>query len=118
MQNNKPNLKPIRKHLRNFSTPAEIELWKYLKGKQICNLKFRRQHSIDKYILDFYCPKLKLAIELDGEYHIYNEEYDRQRDANLINYGITTLRFENKIVFEHPDNILDDIKKYFEINNK
>ena len=83
MDSNQPRYIKKRKLLRNNSTPAECELWNYLKGRKISDLKFRRQHSIDNYILDFYCPQLKLAIELDGEYHIYNEEHDNLRDKKL-----------------------------------
>ncbi len=114
MKSNSRHLKLFRKQLRNHSTPAEIELWKYLKNKQIAELKFRRQHSIDNFILDLYCPKIQLGIELDGENHVYNEEYDNKRDQKLDSYNITILRYENVMVFEHPDNILDDIKKYYE----
>ncbi len=113
MHNNTPNLKNRRKHLRNYSTPAEIELWKYLKGKKAFNLKFRRQHSFDQYILDLYCPELHLAIELDGEYHIYNEEYDMKREQYLLMHEITIFRYENLMVFEHPQVILDDIYAYY-----
>ncbi|WP_143525188.1 endonuclease domain-containing protein, partial [Labilibacter marinus] len=66
MKSNRPELIKKRKQLRNNSTPAECELWNYLKGKKVCRLKFRRQYSVGKYVLDFYCPELKLAIELDG----------------------------------------------------
>ncbi len=112
MQKSKPNLIRRRKFLRTHLTPAEVELWKYLKGEQVCNLKFRRQHSIDNYILDFYCPKIKLAIELDGECHIYNEEYDSKRDEVIRSKGIEIFRYENLMVFEHPDVILNDIDEY------
>ena len=94
MKSNSPHLKLFRKRLRNHSTPAEIELWKYLKNRQIAELKFRRQHSIDNFILDFFCPQIKLGIELDGEQHIYNEEYDQKRDEILSSYNITILRYE------------------------
>ncbi len=114
MNSNRPELNKKRKYLRNNSTPAECELWNYLKGKRICNLKFRRQHSISNYILDFYCPQLKLAIELDGEYHVYNEEYDILRDKKLNILGITTLRYENLMVFEHPDVIIEDVQQFYE----
>ncbi len=117
MDSNKPNLKQRRKYLRNHSTSAEAELWKYLKSKQICNLKFRRQHSVDNYILDFYCPQLKLGIELDGEFHIYNEEYDLKRDLYLQNYGITIIRFENVMVFEHPDVIIKEIEEFYNLKS-
>ncbi|WP_430816615.1 endonuclease domain-containing protein [Carboxylicivirga sp. RSCT41] len=114
MKSNRPKMIYRRKLLRNRATPAECELWNYLKGKRICDLKFRRQPSIGQYILDFYCPQLKLAIELDGEYHVYNEEYDRLRDRNLSNMGIATLRYENLMVFEHPNVIIAEIKEFYE----
>ena len=56
-----------RNSLRNNSTAAESTLWKVLRNKQIEGLRFRRQHSIGPYIMDFYCPEIKLCIELDGE---------------------------------------------------
>ena len=67
--NNKPELKPLRKQLRNFSTSAEAVLWTHLQKSQLQNRKFRRQHSIGNFIADFYCPSEKLVIELDGEDH-------------------------------------------------
>ncbi|TRX72477.1 endonuclease domain-containing protein [Carboxylicivirga sp. M1479] len=109
MKTNKPELKTFRRHLRNNSTSAEIELWRHLKGKQVANFKFRRQHSIDNYILDFYCPQLKLGIELDGEYHAMSEKYDSIREGVLKQNGITILRYENRMVFEHLDTILMDV---------
>ena len=113
MDHNKPNLKQRRKYLRNHLTPAEATLWKFLKSKQVNNLKFRRQHSVDHYILDFYCPELKLAIELDGDFHFYNQESDIKRDQYLRNLGITILRFENRMVFEHLDVIIREIKEVY-----
>ena len=81
------------------------------------NLKFRRQHSCDKYVLDFYCHQLKLTIEMDGEYHVYNEKHDSLRDEKLDSSGITTFRYENRMVFEHPKLIIDDIKALYQNNN-
>jgi len=68
--NNLPNLKQSRKDFRNNLTPAEIKLWKCLQNKQLDGKKFRRQHSIGSYIIDFDCPSEKIAIELDGQFHI------------------------------------------------
>ncbi len=117
---NKPNhnnkyLKDYRIELRNNLTPAEARLWSILKSKQLEGRKFRRQHSIDNFIVDFYCPKEKLVIELDGEVHNnpVSEEKDAQRDLILENYGITVLRFENKMVFEQQDMVLNAIKREF-----
>ena len=103
LQNNKPSLKKFRKELRNNLTPAEALLWKCLKNKQLEGKKFRRQHSINNYILDFYCSSEKLAIELDGEgHHKPNQsEYDCNRDLFLNSYGIRILRFENREIFQN-----------------
>ena len=73
---NKSDVTDNRKELRNHSTPAEAILWRMLKGKQIAGLKFRCQHSVGPYVLDFYCPQIKLAIELDGEVHNRQQDYD------------------------------------------
>ena len=105
-------LKESRRLLRSNGTPAEGRLWNLLKGKKIANLQFRRQYSIDRYILDFYCPALKLAIDLDGDYHFNGVvcERDYVRDKYLLeNFGIHTIRFENKIVFEQPQSIINAI---------
>ena len=108
---NCPETKAHRRELRSNATPAERALWNWLKGKQIRGLQFRRQFSVG-YILDFYCPTLKLAIELDGDYHYHmlKPEQDWKRDQELLlNHDIRTLRFENRIVFEHPRVIIDAI---------
>lgn len=112
---NKKYLKNYRKDLRNNLTSAEAKLWSLLKSKQLEGRKFRRQHSIDNFIIDFYCPKEKLVIELDGQVH-YNpvsEGKDYKRDLILKNYGITVLRFENKMIFEQQEIVLNAIKEEF-----
>ena len=94
--------KESRRELRTNMTIAEAALWKLLKNKNVAGLQFRRQFSIDRYILDFYCPELKLAIELDGDYHYHMSQprADYIRDKYLSeNFGIKTLRFENEVVF-------------------
>ncbi len=113
--NNKKILKTFRRRLRKNLTPAESKLWRYLQNKQLDGRKFRRQHSVNNYILDFYCPSEKLAIELDGEVHNIETqaEYDNERDLFLFHYGIKVLRFENKAVFENLENLIDCIKKEF-----
>lgn len=110
---NKSELIGLRKELRNHSTLAEATLWKMLKGAQIDNLKFRRQHSVGPYILDFYCPQIKLAIELDGEIHNRQADYDQQRTYFLNKVkGIEVLRFENRMALEEPERILKEIEEY------
>jgi len=93
--------------------PTEVQLWKLLKNKQVEDLKFRRQHSIENYIVDFYCPELKLAIELDGQYHASYamQTLDQERNIQIQKFGITVLRFENKVVFEQPEEIINQIRK-------
>ncbi|MEE4116337.1 MAG: DUF559 domain-containing protein [Marinilabiliaceae bacterium] len=115
-RSNRNYLKAYRKELRNKSTSAEAELWKYLKGKQLNGKKFRRQHSINKYIVDFYCSEEKLIIELDGEshgeYHRTYEDTDRDNKLKTMDYKI--LRFENRMVFQDLEYVLSEIEKQFE----
>lgn len=113
--NNLPHLKTFRKNLRNNLTPAEAKFWKVVQNKNFEGRKFRRQHSVGSYILDFYCPSEKLAIELDGEVHFgaAAREYDYERRLFLEHYGIKVLRFENKLVFEDLEWVLGVIKGNF-----
>jgi very-short-patch-repair endonuclease len=110
-----PHLKTFRTILRTKLTPAEAFLWKQIQNSKFENQKFRRQHSIGNYIVDFYCPKQQLAIELDGEVH--NSEAaqvcDEERDLFISYYGILVLRFENKQVFDNLEAVLETIKSHF-----
>jgi very-short-patch-repair endonuclease len=113
--NNLPHLKTFRITLRKNLTPAEATLWKFLKGSKLEGRKFRRQHSVGNYILDFYCPSERLAIELDGEVH-FNEramEYDYERKLFLNSFDIKVIRFENRLVFEETEYVLNRIVSYF-----
>jgi very-short-patch-repair endonuclease len=81
---------------------AEVIIWSQIKNKQRLNSRFLRQFSIGKYILDFYCPYIKLAIEIDGDSHFKNKEksvYDIIRENYLKQFGITILRFTNYDVY-------------------
>lgn len=106
--------KELRKQLRNNATPAEKKLWEALKGKQLDGFKFRRQHSIDRYILDFFCPTANLAIELDGDSHYTDEakEYDQIRDNYLQSVGINVIRYSNQEIYENLEGVLEDIRSY------
>ena len=108
-------LKDKRKELRNNLTPAEAFLWKKLQRSQLCGRKFRRQHSIGPYVLDFYCSTEKLGIELDGLAHFNVEAAikDKKRTEYLIEMGIDVIRFENWQVFECTEEVLAEIKKKF-----
>jgi len=108
---NHPHLVERRKALRNHATKAEKFLWAALKKRSLSGRKFRRQHSIGNYIVDFYCPEEKLIIELDGETHnnSVQEEYDTHRTQFFKQLGLAILRFENKTVFESRDMVLETI---------
>lgn len=108
---NIPEQKDQRKALRNNMTPAEATLWQALKGRGVGGLKFRRQQGIGPFILDFYCPKHKLGVELDGTSHDHKYEYDEQRTAFLMKQGIRILRFSNEQVFYSLPAVLSEIGK-------
>jgi len=112
---NYKHLEKRRKDLRNNSTTAEAFLWKYLQQKKLEGKKFRRQHSITNYIVDFYCPSEKLIIELDGEIHnnIVQQKHDFERTQNLELLGFIEIRFENKLVFKNLNEVLEEIKSHF-----
>ena len=112
---NKKYLKNRRQELRNNATSAEAFLWKYLSKSQLENRKFRRQHSIENYIVDFYCASEKLIIELDGNVHNnpIGSERDAKRDEHLKELGFKVLRFENKLVFEDLEGVLKTISEIF-----
>ncbi len=112
---NLKNLRDNRKKLRNSLTPAEAKLWSLLKNSQLENRKFRRQHSVGPYVLDFYCPSEKLCIELDGSVHFTDSgyEYDTARTEYLEALDIRVMRFENKDVFENTEGVLEEIRRSF-----
>jgi len=99
------------RELRQESTEAEKLLRVELRNKKLSGLKFRRQHPIDKFVLDFYCHERKLAIELDGSIHDVklNKEYDEARAAMLGGLGIYTLRFRNDEVINNIESVLQKI---------
>jgi len=96
--------------MRVNPTPAEKLLWSELKEKKLDGYKFRNQRPIHRYILDFYCVKKLLAIEIDGDIHKQRLDYDEYRDAFLKSIGIETLRFKNEEIIENIDNVLDAIR--------
>ncbi|WP_084435762.1 endonuclease domain-containing protein [Desulfomicrobium escambiense] len=114
-ENNLPSLRTFRRELRKHLTPAEAKLWAHIKSSQLEGRKFRRQHSVGRYILDFYCPQERLAVELDGEVHSFvsAQERDLERDCFLNTQGIKVLRFENKVVFQDVEAVLIEIHRHF-----
>src|SRR6185369_11207493 len=113
---NNSEMKQLRKSLRNGATPAEVKLWNALKQNNLSGYKFRRQHSVGRYIVDFYCSSQRLAIELDGDSHFTDEamDYDRERTMFLNALNIRVLRFLNTDVQENLDvvceRILEELK--------
>ena len=104
-------LKDRRKELRNNATKAEKILWYELKGSKLEGFKFIRQYSAGPYILDFYCPKIRLAIELDGSQHREKgaKLYDQDRDSYLKSVNIKTIRFWNDELITNSNIVLNEI---------
>lgn len=115
-----PRLSDRRCTLRNNATSTEKYLWNFLKSKQLLGRKFRRQHSIGSYIVDFYCASEKLTIELDGEVHNHPNQiiYDRRRDAFLKKLGFRILRVDNELVFCNVMEVLRLIAARFDVSRK
>lgn len=110
-----PSVQTIkRKELRNHGTDTEAALWKILKGSKVGGYKFRRQHGIGPYIMDFYCPLLHLCIELDGESHDepMSDVRDEIRTIYLQQQGITVIRFRNEVVYRNPNAIIGEILRF------
>ena len=89
-----PKLKEYARQLRNNSTLSEVLLWQKIKNKAL-GVQFHRQVPLKEYIVDFYCHELMLAIEIDGDSHLYKYNYDKKRQGELENLGITFLRFSD-----------------------
>ena len=106
-QRNVP-LKDLAKALRQKSTSAESLLWKRLRRHGLCGFKVRRQHQIGHYIVDFYCPALRLVIEVDGGIHKDPDQkaYDERRSLDLMLTGLSIVRFTNEEVTRQPENVL------------
>ena len=113
--NNIPQLKENRRQLRKNSTPAEAVLWEALRGSRLHGRKFRRQHSVGPYILDFYCSAEKLAVEVDGDDHFTADgaANDVERTAFLQTHQIRVVRFANEEVIQHVDEVLEKISRCF-----
>ena len=110
---NRQSEKEKRRALRRNMTKAEVLLWLQLKNKQVLGHRFLRQYSVDRYVLDFYCPKLRLAIEVDGESHFVEgaEEYDRERQQYIEALGIKFLRFLNTEIYQNLQGVLQAINE-------
>jgi very-short-patch-repair endonuclease len=109
---NKSSVKQKRKQLRNQMPSAEVILWSRLQKRQMSGFKFRRQYSVGNYVLDFYCPEARLAIEIDGDSHFQNgaSDYDSSRQKSIEQFGIRFLRFTNLEIYKHLNKVLESIK--------
>jgi very-short-patch-repair endonuclease len=104
-----PEIEAAARHLRRNMTPAEKKLWEALKAKQLGGLKFRVQHPVGPFILDFYCPARKLVVELDGSAHEEQADYDEARTQQLEDYGYRVIRFRNDEVLTDLPSVLEQI---------
>jgi very-short-patch-repair endonuclease len=109
------------RQMRKESTNAEALLWVRLRKRQLDGLKFRRQHIIQNFIFDLYCPRVKLVIEIDGPVHDVQEEYDQEREKILQELGYQMVRFKNSEVERNIDlvvaRICDFCRRRIDLNN-
>lgn len=100
--------------LRADQTAPEDIVWEHLRNRKFLGLKFRRQHPIKNYIVDFYCSKLKLAIEIDGKIHDFQKEYDEIRQKEIEEKRVSFIRVSAKDVFSDINMLLDAIRDFKE----
>lgn len=108
----RPNVSTLRdraRRLRRDQTEAERKLWARLRARQLCGVKFRRQHPIDRFVADFCCLEHRLVVELDGGHHAEQVETDQRRSALLARRGYRVLRFWDNEVMEDRDAVLERI---------
>ena len=105
-------LKPLSREKRSEPTPAEIALWECVRNRKFEGLKFRRQHTIERFIVDFFCPELRLVIEVDGDIHQYTVEEDAVRQEFLESQGFQVIRFTNDQVLSNIHDVLNSISVY------
>ena|SRR3989338_2974260 len=101
----------LKRKMRSEMTPDENKLWLKLRGHQFQNLKFRRQHGVGPYILDFFCAEKRLAVEVDGDVHALDiqKERDRERENYLREMGVTIIRYTNNDIFGNIDGVMEDL---------
>ncbi|MBI3956543.1 MAG: endonuclease domain-containing protein [Candidatus Kerfeldbacteria bacterium] len=109
---NLPTSKDCRRALRRHRSRAEIILWRHLRNRLFHGFRFRRQYGIGHFIVDFYCPKLELVIEVDGDFHFgpESEAYDTRRTLWLQSHGIRVIRFTNQDVMDDIEEVLKKIR--------
>lgn len=110
----KPEVRFYARELRHTLTNAELSVWKRIRSRQLAGYKFRRQEPLEKFIVDFYCAQAKLAIEIDGDTHGDQAEYDQSRTEWLEANGIRVIRFTNQEVYENLNAVLEKIAQTIE----
>lgn len=106
---NDKSTKQFRRDLRNHASRGEVVLWNGLRKSGV-GAKFRRQESIRQYVVDFYCPELGLAVEVDGIHHEHTRERDSKRDSILKEIGVRTLRYSDSDVISNSELVLNSIR--------
>lgn len=111
-----PKLKKLARKLRNKSTKAEIRLWNQLRNGKLNGFDFHRQKPIDKFIVDFFCYKLRLCIEVDGVTHNdpLVQDRDRKKEARLKELGYNILRYQDNDVIDNIDGVILEIQNYID----
>ncbi len=111
----KPELRDVRRALRRDGAPSEALLWLRLKNRQVHGHRFRRQHSIGPFVVDFYCPSERLAIELDGSVHnnVIASANDQARQEWLNAQGIRVIRFDNQAILDDLEGVIDAVSQNF-----
>lgn len=104
-----PTVLQRARQLRRPMTPAEAKLWRHLRGRRFEGLKFRRQYALEPFIVDFYCAAAAVIIEIDGDSHAVQKEYDRERTAWLTARGYRVIRFQNRDVLHNIEGVLAKI---------
>ncbi|MFH1941646.1 MAG: endonuclease domain-containing protein [bacterium] len=107
-----PILKQLARNLRSNSTLSEVLLWRHLKGRQMAGHDFHRHKPIDRYIVDFYCSELMLAIEVDGDSHDLKQDEDAKRQKRLESLGVRFLRFQDIDVKRNMAGVLQVIEDW------
>jgi very-short-patch-repair endonuclease len=107
---NSPEIQAAARLLRAEMTPAERTLWQALRGDAIDGLRFRRQHAVGRFVLDFYCASRKLAVEVDGGIHDAQQDLDTERTAALALRGIRVIRFRNEDVLGNLQDVVERIR--------
>lgn len=117
---NRVEQKTLRQKLRNSATPAEVILWHYLRQRRLLGFKFRCQHGIGNFVVDFYCVSLALAIEIDGSGHWAEEQivYDQARERWIGNQGILIVRFSNYEINTNIDGVITELIKVIKLRSQ